>query len=212
MTPRRPTPPPDGVHATELPAEVRRGIELAGYYPGLVEQVVATAVAGEPVRAHLVHQETTFDAQEVRRHVTVLVVTPTRLVTAHVDDHGPDDLSPTAYASASTEAVPLHAVRSVVLQHVVADPAQHRPGTAPDELSLTIGWGSVHRMDLEPATCGDPDCEADHGYTGTMATDDVVLRVSRAAEGGDAVVDALAFARALSAATGAGPSGATPGA
>ncbi len=157
------------------------------------------------MHAHLVHPETTFDAQEVRRHVTVLVVTPTRLVTAHVDDHGPDDLSPTAYASASTEAVPLHAVRSVVLQHVVADPAQHSTGSAPDELSLTIGWGSVHRLDLEPAACGDPDCEADHGYTGTMATDDVVLRVSRAAEGGDAVEGALAFARALSAATGAGP-------
>ena len=85
MTPRRPA-PSSGVPASDLPAEVRRGIELAGYYPALVEQVVATAVAGEAVHAHLVHQETTFDAQEVRSHVTVLVVTPTRLVTAHVDD------------------------------------------------------------------------------------------------------------------------------
>ncbi len=134
-----------------------------------MQQVVATALGGEPVRAHLVHQETTFDAQEVRRHVTVLVVTGTRLVVAHVDDHGPDDVSPTAYASASTEAVPLHAVRTVVLQHVVAEPMAHRAGTSPDELSLTVGWGSVQRLDLEPAGCSDPACEADHGYTGTMS-------------------------------------------
>ena len=201
MSRRRPPTPSAGAHAPDLPPEVRRGIELAGYYPALVEQVVATAVAGEAVHAHLVHQETTFDAQEVRRHVTVLVVTPTRLVTAHVDDHGPDDLSPTAYASASTEAVPLRAVRSVVLQHVVANPTQHSAGSAPDELSLTIGWGSLTRVDLEPASCADPDCEADHGYTGTMTGDDITVRLSAEAEGEDAVRAAAEFGRALSAAT-----------
>jgi len=192
---------PEARAEASLPPEIRTGIERAGYYPALVQQVVSTAVAGEPVEAHLVHQETTFDAQEVRRHVTVLVVTGTRLVVAHVDDHGPDDVSPTPYASASTEAVPLHAVRTVVLQHLVAEPLEHT-GAAPDELSLTIGWGSVHRLDLEPAGCDNPECEADHGYTGSMSGDDIVVRVSRAAEGGDAVADALAFARELSRATG----------
>ncbi len=185
-----------------LPAEVVTGIERTGYYPALVQQVVSTALAGETVQAHLVHQETTFDAQEVRRHVTVLVVTGSRLVVAHVDDHGPDEHSTTPYASASTEAVPLHAVRTVVLQHLVAEPLEHRTGAAPDELSLTIGWGSVHRIDLEPAGCADPECDADHGYTGSISGDDIVIRVSRAAEGGDAVAEALAFARELSRATG----------
>ncbi len=185
-----------------LPSVLTDDIDRAGYYPALVAQVVDTAVAGEPVHAHLVHQETTFDSEEVRRHITVLVVTGSRLVVAHADDHGPDEGSPTTYASASTEAVPLHQVRTVVLQHLVPDPAQHTPGALPHELSLTIGWGSVHRVDLEPATCADPGCEADHGYTGSIAGDDIVVRVASAAEGGDAVADALAFARALSAATG----------
>ncbi len=202
MNRRRPETRAEASSAPELPAEVRTSIERAGYYPALVREVVSTALAGEPVEAHLVHQETTFDAQEVRRHVTVLVVTGTRLVVAHVDDHGPDEVSTTPYASASTEAVPLHAVRTVVLQHLVAEPLEHRTGAAPDELSLTIGWGSVHRIDLEPAGCADPECEADHGYTGNISGDDIVVRVSRAAEGGDAVADALAFARELSRATG----------
>lgn len=193
-----------------LPSVLTDDIDRAGYYPALVAQVVDTAVAGEDVQAHLVHQETTFDSEEVRRHITVLVVTGSRLVVAHADDHGPDEASPTTYASASTEAVPLHQVRTVVLQHLVPDPAQHRSGTLPHELSLTIGWGSVHRLDLEPAVCADPACEADHGYTGSIAGDDIVVRVASAAEGGDAVADALAFARALSVATGGRLPGAAP--
>jgi hypothetical protein len=187
--------------AHELPEELRADVERAGYYPTLVGDVVATALAGEQVVAHLVHQETTFDTEEVRRHVTVLTVTPTRLVVAHADDHGPDAVCPTVYAAASTEAVPLDRVRSVVLSHVVGEPARHRPGDLPRELTLTIGWGSVQRVDLEPAACSDPDCEADHGYTGTINGDDIAVRISREAEGAGAVRGALEFARVLSAAT-----------
>jgi hypothetical protein len=59
----------------------------------------------------------------------------------------------------------------------------------------------VSRLDLEPATCGDPECDADHGYTGTMAADDFSLRVSAAADGPDAVPNLLSFAESLSART-----------
>ena len=34
-----------------------------------------------------------------------------------------------------------------------------------------------------PATCADPDCEADHGYEGSVASDDISLRISADAEG-----------------------------
>jgi hypothetical protein len=185
----------------ELPAELRAEVERAGYYPSLVCDVLEVAVAGEQVRSHLVYPETTFDRDEVRRHVTVLVLTPTRLVVAHADDHEPDALSPQSYASASTEAVALHQVRSVVLTHAVTRPEQHRAGATPRELTLTIGWGSLTRIDLEPASCADPDCDADHGYTGSATADDITLRVSADAEGADAVGSAVRFARAVSAAT-----------
>jgi hypothetical protein len=187
--------------AAGLPRGLRTEIERAGYYPSVVCDVLEVAVAGEESRACLVYPETTFDRDEVRRHVTVLVLTPTRLVVAHADDHEPDSLSPEPYASASTESVPLHAVRSVVLSHAVAHPQRHRPGDPPRELTLTVGWGSVSRVDLEPASCGDPDCEADHGYAGTTTAEDISVRISADAEGADAVTAALGFARALSAAT-----------
>lgn len=186
-------------------ADLRRQLDRAGYYPELVADVIDVALAGEAVEAHLVHVETTFATAEVRRHVTVLVLTPTRLVLAHVDDHGEHEGEEHGHAGASaaatTEAVPLAQVRSVVLTHVVNAPEKHRSGQAPAELTLAIGWGAVSRIDLEPVQCPDPQCDADHGLAGSLATDDALVRISAQAEGEDAVRAAVAFARALSAAT-----------
>ncbi|WP_432488116.1 DUF5998 family protein [Kineococcus sp. SYSU DK018] len=185
----------------ELPPRLLTDLERAGYYPAVVADSLVTALAEEEVEAHLVHQETTIDANEVRRHVTVLATTATRLLVAHADDHGPDETSPEPYAVCSTESVPLEQVGSVVVSQVVTRPADHRPGAVPAEVSLTLSWGAVQRFDLEPASCPDPDCEADHGYTGTLTGDDLTVRVAGAAEGADAVAAAVEFARALSAAT-----------
>ena len=180
---------------------MRRAIDQAGYYPDLVSDALDTALAGEPVASFLVHHEATFDRDELRRHITVLALTPTRLLVSHTDENPPDDTSSTPYASASTEAVRLEKVDSVVVTRVVSDPASYQRGTALRELVLTIGWGAVSRLDLEPASCSDPECEADHGYTGTSSNDDFALRVSEAADGGEVVLQALAFAAALSDAT-----------
>jgi len=182
-------------------AGLRAAIEHAGYHPALVADAVDEAVAGEPLEAFVVHQETTFDAEEVRRHITVLVLTPTRLVLGHADDHPGDTLTPAPFVTASTEAVPLSGIRSVVVNRVVADPIRYHGGVTPQEVTVTIGWGAVSRIELEPATCGDPDCEGDHGYTGSTSADDIALRVSEAAEGADAVNRMLRFAAALSRAT-----------
>jgi len=181
--------------------DMHRAIHQSGYYPDLVSDALGTALAGEPVESYLVHHEATFDRDELRRHITVLALTPTRLLVSHTDENPPDDTSPTAYASASTEAVRLEKVDSVVVTRVVSDPARYVRGTGLRELVLTIGWGAVSRIDLEPATCADPECEADHGFTGTSSNDDFALRVSEAADGAPVVVQALAFAAALSDAT-----------
>jgi Family of unknown function (DUF5998) len=182
-------------------AGLRAAIQRAGYYPELVAESMDAAVAGEPIDSFVVHQETTFDSDEVRRHISVLVLSPTRLVLGHADDHPADPLTPTPFVTVSTEAVPLSAVRSVVVNRVITDPLRHRGGSPPQEVTVTIGWGAVSRIDLEPAACSDPDCEADHGYTGTASADDIALRVSEAAEGVDAVSRLLGFATALSRAT-----------
>ena len=100
------------------------------------------------------------------------------------------------------ESVPLSAVRGVMITHVVARPQEYQPGSLGREITLTLGWGAVSRIDLMPATCADPDCDADHGYEGSVASDDISLRISADAEGEAALQQALGFARELSASIG----------
>jgi hypothetical protein len=178
-------------------------IEKTGYYPQVVSAGVQAAIAGEEVASYLVHHEPTIDRDEVRRHITVVVLTGTRMILCHTDEHAPDDLLPEPYTSTSTEAIRLDTVRSVVVNRMVANPETFAGGgtPTPSEAVLTIGWGGVSRLDLEPAGCSDPDCEADHGYTGVLASDDFSLRVSSAADGQDKVDELLEFAESLSART-----------
>jgi hypothetical protein len=190
----------------DLTDALRVAIENSGYYPDVVTGAVSSAVADEQVVSYLVHHEPTIDERdEVRRHVTVLVLTPSRLILAHTDEHAPDDLLPAPYTSSSTEAVTLSAIRSVVVNRMVANPEAYKgravPAPGANEAVLSIGWGAVGRIDLEPAGCADPDCEADHGYTGVLSSDDFSLRVSAAAEGPEAVANLLDFADTLSART-----------
>ncbi len=180
--------------------QLRTEIERAGYYPDLVLDTLTTALGNEEIVSFLVHHEATFDFEELRRHITVMALTPTRLIVEHVDEHPADADSPVARASTSTEAVRLSEIASVVVTRTIPEPENYRAGRPPTEVVLTIGWGAVSRIDLEPARCADPECEADHGYTGTSANDDLSLRVSAAADGEGVVAQALVFAETLSAA------------
>lgn len=194
------------ITASALPTGLLADIELAGYFPLLVADVVAAAVGAESIDSHLVHAETTIDNETVRRHVTVFVLTGSRLILAHADDHAPGPDSPVEHlgmiATATSETVPLGCVRGVMLGRVVTDPEQYVEGSFGREVTLTISWGAVARVDLLPANCADPTCEADHGYEGTITGDDVTVRVSADADGDPNLQQAQAFSTALSAAIG----------
>jgi hypothetical protein len=182
---------------------MQSAIERSGYYPGVVSDAVSAALGHEPVVSWVVTHDALFDpGMEVRRHMTVLVLTPTRLVYSHTDEHPADETDSRPQAETSTEAVRFSQVSSVAITRVVPDPASYRPGmTMPSEVVLTIGWNVLSHVELEPAHCGDESCEADHGYTGTITADDLTMRVSEAADGEDAVRQVLAFGQALSEAT-----------
>jgi hypothetical protein len=182
---------------------LRSAIERSGYYPGLVADAVSSALGTESVVSFVVQGEALFDpAMEVRRHMSVLVLTPTRLIYSHTDENPADEPTARPQAETSTEAVRFSRISSVAVTRVVPDPASYVPGvTMPTEVVLTIGWNVLSHIDLEPAHCGDENCEADHGYSGTITADDLALRVSEAADGEEAVRQVLEFASALAAAT-----------
>ncbi len=187
--------------SSQQQSDLRSAVERCGYYPNVVLHSLVLAVADEPITSFLVHHEATFDRDELRRHLTVVLLTPTRLVIGHTDDYPAEEPGGRPHAATSTEAVRIDQIASVVVSHVVDDPASHQAGSLPRELVVTIGWGAVSRLDLEPASCGDPECEADHGYTGTSTVDDFSVRVSVAADGIEGVEQAAEFAKALSRAT-----------
>ncbi len=182
--------------------ELAEAIERTGYYPAVVRGGVASAVAGEPIVSFLVHHEPTIDRDEVRRHLTVAALTPTRLILAHTDEHSGDELLPAPYTSTSTEAIRLSSVTAVAVTRMVTNPAHVRDAVPPaSEAVLTLGWGGVKRVEMEPAACGDTQCEADHGYSGLLTPDDFSLRVSAAADGQAAVDALLSFADEMAALT-----------
>jgi hypothetical protein len=206
MSDETPTVQDGGMRETRASAAgMRSAIERSGYYPGLVADAVMSAVGTEPVISFVVYHDAHFDpGLEVRRHMTVLALTPTRLVYSHTDEYPADETNPDSRAQAetSTEAVRCARISSVAVTRVIPDPASYVPGaTMPSEVVLTIGWNVLSSLELEPAHCGDESCEADHGYTGTITADDLTMRVSEAADGEDAVRQVLAFAQALSEAT-----------
>ncbi len=184
-------------------AALSREVAGCGYFPDLIVDGIHLAVGDEPVLQHLVHHEATFLDDALHRHLTVLALTDTRLVVGHTDEHT-IDLGPMQAAS-TVEAVSLDRFTSVSLSRIVSHPEKFGTKAARvEEAWLAVGWGTVRRADLEPASCGDPACEGDHGYTGTVAAEDLMVRMSAAADGSDNVAKLVRFAAMLQRRTGVG--------
>ncbi len=184
-----------------LPASLVEEIRDCGYFPELIADAMSLARGAEPVEAHLVHHEATFSQDEIQRHLSVLLLTPTRLVVGHTDENAAP--GEPMRAVTTTESVPLGRIGSVALSQVVDHPESY--GTRKSrvvEAWLTISWGTTRRIELEPAQCGDPNCEADHGYSGDVAVDDLTVRISAAADGEAKVRELVQFGTALQLATG----------
>ena len=75
----------------DVSSALREAIDRCGYYPDVVTDSLAVAIAGEPITAFVLQHEPTFDRDEVRRHITILALTPTRLIVGHTDEHAADD-------------------------------------------------------------------------------------------------------------------------
>src|ERR1700740_3488400 len=92
---------------TRFAAEgMRSAIERSGYYPGLVADAVSAALGTEDVVSYVVHHDAVFDpAMEVRRHMTGLFLTPTRLFHSHTDENPAEEAGERPEAETNTEAV-----------------------------------------------------------------------------------------------------------
>ena len=189
------------------PADLREclsaDISACGYFPELVEESVLLTLGDDEIISHVVHHEATFAHEEVHRHLTVLVLTASRLIVGHTDEVADaNGKIASNQAISSTESVALSHINAVSLTRVVHGADSYQTGTAVAETWLTIGWGTVSRLDLEPARCPDPHCEVNHGYSGPLVRDDLTVRVSAAGDGSERVKQLVSFGIALQHATG----------
>lgn len=161
-----------------LPAGLLKEVTESGFYPELVVETIAGALGSQPVLGHLVHHEATFTGHEVQRHMTVLVLTERQLIICHTDD---SDQGNADRALTSAEVVALRSISSVVMTRSVASPELPQHDLV--ETWLTVVWGAASRLDIGPAACEDPDCVADHGFTGMSVPNDLTVRMSPAGDG-----------------------------
>lgn len=181
-------------YSTTAGAELQHDLVRAGFYPQMVQDVLAEAMMSQSVLDHYVHLETHFDHNEVHRHITVMVLSEKVLYIIHVDDQQLDDHGKDVMAQVSTEMIALHRIASVATNYVYHQPQHYRTGDEVRELTFGMSWNGTRRIDLEPASCADPQCDADHGLSGTAQPEDLVIRVSAEADGQRAVNKAREFA------------------
>ncbi len=182
--------------ASDIPDQMKADIEDCGYFPQIVIRAISQSLGGEPVVSWLVNQETAFNNEEFHRHLTVLVLTQKRLIANHTDDVQEDGISKGAITT--TESVGLDRINSVVLSHVYEIQGEENTSDLTEsEATFSLGWQVMNRIDLEPATCADPQCEVDHGYTGRALAEDLSIRMSATADGTDNLAKLIDFATAL---------------
>ena len=97
---------------------LRADIQRSGYYPEIVGEALDTALSSEEVISYVVHHEATFDRDELRRHVTVLVLTANRLIVCHVDEHSGEE--------AIRGGSPVVALESTIISHGLPRPENIR--------------------------------------------------------------------------------------
>ena len=157
---------PESVESVKtLPPRLMAEIAECSFYPSLVAETVGLGL-GERLALRILNP-------------LMLVRTERQLLICHIDEGEGNRTE----AVATTEIVALRAIDSVVLTRALQDP-ENRSGLS--EAWLTIVWGAARRVDLGPAGCDDPACEADHGYSGVIQPDDLTVRMSPQADGDNA--------------------------
>jgi hypothetical protein len=178
-------------------AAIRTELDRSGYFPRLVGDTVDLALANETPLDFLVITESALGHGTIGWHSTVLVLTATRLVVTHVDDAVDDE---GATAAATTNSVPLRSIRSVKVATLVEDPASYPLDGNARSITVSVGWGGQRQIELEDLNCGDPECQGEHGFSGTAFNDDLSYGGSQDPELGIDTARAMDFTKALIAA------------
>ena len=178
-----------------LAANLKREVEDCRFFPELVWATLSATVADQEMIGYLVHHEASFATGDLQRHLTVLVLTARQLIISHTDEQDAGDPN---RAITSAEVIALRAIHSAVVTRSIHHPENYpSTGSQLAEAWLTLAWGAASRLEVGPATCEDPQCEADHGWTGVSMPNDLTVRMSPAGDGWPSVEKLITFGTLL---------------
>ena len=133
-----------------LPQALRDRVDECGFFPELVEDSVSTALGDETVVDFLVPHEATVGPEGIIRHLTVLVLTPGRLIVSHTDEE--TDARGADTAVTTSESVPLWLLGVITVSRVLSHPERYGSAEASVvETWLTLTWDAVRRLQIVPA-------------------------------------------------------------
>ncbi len=178
-----------------LASNLKREVEDCRFFPELVWATLGSALGGQEMIGYLVHHEASFATGDLQRHLTVLVLTQRQLIISHTDEQDAGDPN---RAITSVEVIALRAIHSAVVTRSVQH-SQNYSEASPQlaEAWLTLAWGAASRLELGPATCEDPQCEAEHGWAGVSMPNDLTVRMSPMGDGWPSVEKLIAFGTLL---------------
>lgn len=159
--------------------EVTKVVTENRFYERLVLHSLTNLRGNRELEAFLLDSSTSFENDGLVRQQLILMLTQTDLMVCYIEEIAdlPDSDSKLRI---STEIVPIQKLGPFQVQRYYSNPG--RFGSADsylNEVVLSLSWTRTQAIDIGPASCDDPECTNEHGYTGQSRLGDYSAKYSR---------------------------------
>ncbi|MFT0848510.1 DUF5998 family protein [Actinomycetaceae bacterium L2_0104] len=145
----------------ELTSQVSRDSPILG-------DVMVALGEGGSVQSFFVRPETVFDQDSVYDSIAAFAVTGNRLLVVVSDVSY--EFSQAGEFITTTQFVNLDRIRDFqIIRRRVADGPE---AGALASVHMRLRWGAGWQHDIRPASCDNPNCDADHGYMAVITGED----------------------------------------
>lgn len=154
--------------------------------PPMVDDVAAIVRLHGPIRTYFIRPETVFDRDSVFDATAIFLLTDSHLIVVLSDVTY--EFVPVGEFVTTTQVIPLKEIHDyqVIRRRVLDGPESG----AIASVQMRLRWGANRTLDIRPASCDDPTCEAEHGFIGMSAGEDGDVLL-------DATLDDKTFAEGL---------------
>jgi hypothetical protein len=158
--------------------EVVKVVTENKFYDRLVLNSLSNLRGAKEIQAFLLDSSTSFEHDGLVRQQLVLMLTESELLVCYVEEIAemPDSDSK---LRVSTEIVPIRRLGPFQVQRYYSNPAKFGSSESVlNEVVLSLSWTGNQALDIGPASCDDPECTNEHGFTGQSRMGDYTAKYS----------------------------------